>query len=47
METVEHTARIYINVKMIGNGWELSEKELEELYHLSGYYKKLAGERRE
>lgn len=34
METVEHTAKIYMNIQMIGNGCELSEKELEELYSL-------------
>ena len=36
-----------MNIQMIGNGCELSEKELEELYSLREYYKKLAEERKE
>ena len=37
METVEHTAKIYMNIQMIGNGCELSEKELSKLFTMDEY----------
>ena len=45
MEILEHTARIYAQVHLLGGGVELTEEKKARLLSLSGRYAELAGRR--
>ena len=45
LETVEHTAKIYRNVELLGGGCPLTPQQVRDLKDLKGYYRRLAGKR--
>ena len=45
LETVEHTAKIYLNVKLLQGGWELTDQQAADLRDLKGYYRRRAEKR--
>ena len=47
MEQLEHTAKIYCNIALLGAGVPLSEPQVEAIRGLEGHYRSLAGPRGE
>lgn len=45
LEVVEHTAKIYLNVSLLGGGVPLDQEQVSTLLSMQGNYQKLAGKR--